>query len=522
MYLVTAQQMQEIDRTAIKTFGLPGSVLMENAGRSAADILIETFPDIRKQHVGVAAGRGNNGGDGFVIARCLSCAGIAVTVFLLAKSSQVKGDAAANLDLLYPLNVRVVEILDNAAFVQEQPDMRCCDVWVDALLGTGLNADVTGLYKDVIDFINAQSCPVLAVDIPSGLNADTGSPCGVCIRAHTTVTFGCAKIGHMMFPGAEFSGRLKIVDIGIPPHIVLGTAPSHRLLTSKFIASVLPSRSLDSHKGSHGHALLLVGSTGKAGAAVLAGLGALRSGAGLVTLGIPGGINAIIQSRLPEAMTLPLGDPHETFLDAMMARAFTVSLQGKKCLATGPGIGMFPGTRELILQILRDITIPIVIDADALNAVCDNLDVLKCLKVPAILTPHPGEMSRLTGANVSDIQADRIGYARRFARTYRVHVVLKGAHTVIAHPDGMVDINPTGNPGMAAGGMGDILTGIIAGLLAQGLSPEAAASAGVYIHGKAADMISRDRGPFGFLASEVADMLPRVFRDILSATISGE
>ncbi len=517
MYLVTARQMQQIDRATIETFGLPGRLLMENAGRGAAKILLKAFPDIRKRHVGVAAGKGNNGGDGFVIARCLSGAGVDVTVYLLAECSQIRGDAALNLNLLYPLNVPVIEIPDAAAFLREQPGMRRCDLWVDALLGTGINADVTGLYREVIEFVNAQSLPVLAVDIPSGLNADTGRPCGVCIHAHTTVTFGWAKIGHMVFPGTAFTGRLEIVDIGIPAFVVQEVGPSFRLLTPEIVTPVLPSREPDSHKGAHGHAMLLAGATGKAGAAALAGLGALRSGAGLVTLGIPGGINSIIQSAIPEAMTLPFGDSHDEFLGDIMADGIFKNLSGKKCLAIGPGIGIAPETQVLVLKILDHITIPIVVDADGLNALCGHLDILQRLKAPAVLTPHPGEMSRLTGANVSDIQADRIECARWFATTYRVHLVLKGARTVIGHPDGTVDINPTGNSGMAAGGMGDVLTGIIAGLLAQGLTPGAAACAGVYIHGKAADMLSSSVGPFGFLASEIANMLPQIFRNMWSA-----
>ncbi len=523
IHIVTASEMQQMDRETIESFGLPGRVLMENAGRGVVDVLVKTFPAIqsfgRNQRIGIAAGRGNNGGDGFVIARYLSGRGASVSVYLFSDRTAVKGDAVANLKLLDALKVPVVEITDAALLAQHQSAMRQQEIWVDALLGTGLNAEVKGLFRAVIEFLNSLNRPIIAVDIPSGLNADTGMIHGACIQAHTTVTFGFAKIGHMLFPGAEVTGRLETIDIGIPPHIVRGIGPRHHILTPESIARSFPQRAPTRHKGMAGHVLVVGGSTGKAGAIAMSGLGALRSGAGLVTLAIPKSLNTTIQSRIPELMTAPMNGRKEGLWDESLCNGIREQLQGKKCLAMGPGMGTLPETQKLVLEILRGISIPVVLDADGLNCICGQLEVLKDLKAPAILTPHPGEMSRLTGESVSDIQADRIGIARRFSQTHQVHLVLKGARTIIAHPDGTVYINLTGNPGMAAGGMGDVLTGVIAGLLAQGLAPEDASRVGVYLHGKAADALCQLQGPFGFLASEVAGALPGVIREMMGGRL---
>lgn len=514
MYIVTASEMQQMDRQTIESFGLPGRVLMENAGRGVIDVLVKTFPDLRNQHIGVLAGRGNNGGDGFVIARYLSGMGVPVSVYLFSDRAAVKGDSSANLKLLDALRVPVLEITGQDGLDQHLLAMRHHQIWVDALLGTGLNADVKGLFRAVIEWLNSMNRPVIAVDIPSGLNADTGRICGVCVQAHTTVTFGFPKIGHILFPGAESTGRLQIVDIGIPQHVIQSVRPRNHILTSEAITRDFLVREPTIHKGTAGHVLVVGGSTGKSGAAAMSGLGALRAGAGLVTLAIPKSLNTIIQSLIPEIMTAPMDGRKEGNWDDSLCHAVQEQLSGKKCLAMGPGMGALPEVRKLVLDILPAVSIPVVLDADALNCICDRLDVLNNMKAPVILTPHPGEMSRLTGKSVSDIQADRIGLARRFSQDHNVHLVLKGARTVIAHPDGTVYINLTANPGMAAGGMGDVLTGIIAGLLAQGLGPEAASHIGIYLHGKAADELCESKGPFGFLASEVAGILPEIIKEM--------
>ncbi|MBW2740195.1 MAG: NAD(P)H-hydrate dehydratase, partial [Deltaproteobacteria bacterium] len=472
MYLVTAGEMQEMDRQTIESYGLPGRVLMENAGLGATRILLKQFKGVINKKVGIVAGRGNNGGDGFVMARYLSQKGVSVTVYLLAEKSMVKGDAAENLNILAPLNIPVIEMPDQKSFSKHKTSMLHRDIWIDAILGTGLKSDVKGYFRKIIEFINSIEKPVFAVDIPSGLNADTGRPCGTCIQAHTTATFAFAKAGHLIFPGATYTGNLEIVDIGIPNYIVKNVGPRQFLLTSELVRDALQKRSPEAHKGNAGHLLIIAGSTGKTGAAAMTAISAMRSGAGLVTLGIPKSLNPVLESQVLEVMTSPLPEAEGGILDESAFDEIMDLIAGKKCLAIGPGLGTASGTKNLVIRIIRECSIPLVIDADGLNNLIDNIHILKNLKRPVILTPHPGEMSKLIGGPVSFIQNDRINCARNFAKKFKVHVVLKGARTVIAHPDGKVLINPTGNPGMASGGMGDVLTGIIAGFVAQGYSPE--------------------------------------------------
>ena len=515
MILVTASEMQAMDRRTIEEFGIPGLVLMENAGQGAARFLLEQFPEIGQKTVGVIAGRGNNGGDGFVMARCLNQKGIRVRVYLLAEASKVKGDALTNLDYLEPLGVPVVEIPDEATFLKIKSEMDVPDIWIDAILGTGLNSDVRGYFKQIIDYLNALNKPIFAVDIPSGLNSDTGQICGTCIKSAATATFAFAKIGHMVYPGAECSGNLEIVDIGIPPHIVAAVNPGQFLITPRLIRSYLAPRPVEAHKGTTGHLLVIAGSTGKTGAATMTTLSALRTGAGLVTLAIPESLNPVLESQVLEAMTVPLPESKCGVIGATAFQAIQQELKNKKCLAVGPGIGQDTETKALIRRIISSSRIPMVVDADGLNNIAGELKSLKNTETPIILTPHPGEMARLLNTRVSQVQQDRINCARDFAVDCNVHVILKGARTVIAHPDGRVFINATGNAGMASGGMGDVLTGMIAGLVVQGLSPEAAAHAGVYLHGAAADSLARKMGPFGYLAGDLMTAIPGVIKKVV-------
>jgi ADP-dependent NAD(P)H-hydrate dehydratase / NAD(P)H-hydrate epimerase len=508
MDIVTASEMREMDELTITAFGLPGRVLMENAGRGAAQVMLDRFPDIVSRRVGVMAGRGNNGGDGFVIARYLAQKGVRVSVFLLTRREDLRGDAAANLPLLDPLSVPVIEVRDEAAFVRQHSRLRHQDIWVDAILGTGLQSEVRAFYKTVIDFINGTGKPVLAVDIPSGLSSDTGRPYGTGIKATVTASFAFPKIGHILYPGADYTGHLEIIDIGIPPHIAAQVGPKHHLLTPGKIAALLPHRKTDAHKGATGHLLVLAGSPGKTGAAIMTATSALRAGAGLVTLGIASGLDAVIASRILEVMTCFLPETQSGVLGESAKGAILSELMGKKCLAIGPGLGTSPATKSLIQGLVPDVALPMVMDADALNCLADSPQLLLKAKAPIVITPHPGEMARLAHITTPEVQADRIGCARNFANRFGVHVVLKGAATVIAFPDGEVFINATGNAGMASGGMGDVLTGIIAGLISQGATPASAALAGTYLHGAAADHLAKTKGPFGFLAGEVMACIP--------------
>jgi NAD(P)H-hydrate epimerase len=515
MYLVTASEMQEMDRQTIQSFGIPGLVLMENAGRGATWFFLEKFPELKSRRVGVMAGRGNNGGDGYVMARYLSQHDICVTVYLLSEQSKVKGDAAANLKFLDALGVPVIELPDETTFRGRIADLRSEDIWIDAILGTGLKSEVRGYFKSAIDFLNSLERPVFAVDIPSGLNADTGQPCGTCVHARATATFGLAKTGHMIYPGAAHVGELKVIDIGIPRHVVEKVAPKQFLLTAEHLHAGLNPREPDIHKGRTGHLLVVAGSPGKTGAAAMTAMAAVRCGAGLVTLAIPASLNRILEVQVVEAMTQPLPETADSALGDAAFASIMALLDGKRCLALGPGLGSAPETRQLVLNLIEESPVPLVVDADGLNLLAGDTTVLKRRKAPVILTPHPGEMARLIQKSVAQIQADRIASAREFAMHHAVHLVLKGAGSVIAHPDGTVFVNPTGNSGMASGGMGDVLTGAIAGLLAQGYTLESAAQIGTYLHGAAADTMAATVGPWGYLATEVMAALPGEIKKLL-------
>jgi NAD(P)H-hydrate epimerase len=518
MILVSAAEMQEMDRQTISSHGISGLELMEKAGRGATRVLLDQFDDQVRAGVGIICGKGNNGGDGFVIARCLAEKGIDVSVYLLAKKAALKGDAAANLERLVALDIEVIEIPNEDAFSKTKPRLSDYGLLVDAILGTGLTSDVRGFFKTVINFINELSrsdMAVFAVDIPSGLNADTGQPCGTCIRAQGTATFGLAKIGHFTYPGAQYTGTLEIIDIGIPGAVVQAVGPKQFLLTSEQIRNYLQPRSADMHKGRTGHLLVIAGSPGKTGAAAMTAMSAMRAGAGLVTLGIAESLNPILETQVLEVMSAPLPENQNGVLGNTAFEDIKRMEAGKACLAIGPGIGQAEETRNLVKKIISQSQIPVVIDADGLNIIAGQTQLLKNSKCPAVLTPHPGEMARLMDITPAEVQQNRLQCARDFATNFKVHLVLKGAATVIAHPDGSAYMNPTGNPGMASGGMGDVLTGVLAGFITQGFTPEAAAHAAVYLHGAAADTLAKTIGPVGYLASEVMNAIPAEIKKLM-------
>ncbi|MFH2058978.1 MAG: NAD(P)H-hydrate dehydratase [Pseudomonadota bacterium] len=513
MLLVTANQMQDMDKQTIESFGIPGMVLMENAGRGAVDFFLEKFNPGQDQKVAVIAGRGNNGGDGFVIARYLMTKNIQVCVFLLSSKAKVTGDAKTNMNLFEVLcdkssNASFVELPDADTFNEFKTQILHHDFFVDAILGTGLNSDVQGYLKDAIELINTAQQPVFAVDIPSGLHSDTGRPLGVAVKADATATFAFAKAGHILHPGNVYTGDLKIIDIGIPEFIATEKQINLSLMEKTHIADLFKPRSFTSHKGSYGHLLVIAGSPGKTGAAALCANAAMRSGTGLVTLGIAKSLNKVMEPQVLEPMTLPLPEIKKGLLtDHCFDQIQTLS-RNKQALALGPGIGTSKGTQRLVQKLVKEITIPMIIDADGLNCLAQDLSVLKGKKAPIILTPHPGEMAKLCKMSTADIQADRINIASQFATDHDVILILKGAQTVVSLPNGQSFICPTGNPGMAAGGMGDVLTGLIAGFCAQGFTPENAGLAGVYVHGLCADILADQMGGFGFLASDMIKNIP--------------
>ncbi|MEA1968532.1 MAG: NAD(P)H-hydrate dehydratase [Thermodesulfobacteriota bacterium] len=514
MFLVTAEEIQKMDREAIESFGIPGQVLMENAGRGAFNMLTDLFCDIISKKVCIVAGRGNNGGDGFVIARYLMEMGVKTKIILLSTEDKVHGDARANLILLKKLEKEfctkcIIEIPDKDFFLKQKPLILHHDIFVDAILGTGLKSNVKGLFKDVIETLNSTGKPIFSVDIPSGLNSDTGEECGVSIKAFATATFAFAKVGQILHPGDKFTGILKTIDIGIPNFIVHKKRPLIHLTEKKEIRSLFPPRESETHKGSFGHLFIIAGSAGKTGAAALCANAAMRCGTGLVTLGIPESLNIAVEPQVCEAMTLPLPEKEKGCLSELCFKAIKKAAVQKNAIALGPGMGTEQGTGELIKKIIREIDIPLIMDADALNCIADTPDILKEKKASVIVTPHPGEMARLCKKSVKEIQKNRIESAKNFAKEFDVVVILKGSKTITALPDGRIFINPTGNPGMASGGMGDVLTGMTAGLTAQGFSLKNAAIAGVYIHGLCGDILAEKKGPFGFLASDMVKTIPR-------------
>ncbi len=520
MHLVTANQMQHIDKQTIESFGIPGFTLMENAGRGAVDFLTQKYSDLETKKVAVLAGRGNNGGDGFVIARYLLEKKIDVMVFLLSSKSKVTGDAKINLDLFQKLcNIsnkdRIVEVPDQESFEEQKKHICHHDIFVDAIFGTGLNSDVQGFYKETIELINASPCPVLSIDIPSGLDSDTGQPLGIAVKADATATFAFAKVGHVLYPGNTYTSELKIIDIGIPRHISDQENIQLSLIENKDIAAKFSPRKFDAHKGSFGHLLVIAGSTGKTGAAALCSNSAMRCGTGLVTLGVAKSLNKQIEPMVIEPMTHPLPEKHKGYLSDNCFEDITNLMADKKALALGPGLGTQKGTKKLVKKLIENSPIPMIIDADAINCIADDPSILNKKQAPAILTPHPGEMARLCKKTTAQVQANRINIASDFATKYDVCVILKGAQSIISLPNGQAFICPTGNPGMASGGMGDVLTGMIAGFCAQGFSMEDASCAGVYLHGLCADVLSNEIGNFGFIAADLIQILPKVIHKYL-------
>lgn len=497
--------VREIDKLTTGKYGIPGLVLMENAGRATADVLLDNFAYAMK--VAVFAGGGNNGGDGFVIARHLISEGLDVDTYTVSDPKKYRGDALTNYKALKNIGGNIIE-LNNSLRKYKQ-----ADVIVDALFGTGLDREVTGFYKKLIEFINSQGVPTIAVDIPSGLDSNSGHPLGTAVLADITVTFVLPKLGISIYPGVEYAGEIYVADIKTPKF--LEDEIPYELLTSESVDGILAPRYEDTHKGTYGHLFILAGSPGKSGAAALSALGAQRSGTGLVTVGVPKSLNPIMEQKTTEAMTEPLPETDlETFGLVSIDRAIEISNEKKTAIAIGPGISTSNETREFLYEIIRNSELPMVIDADALTLIGDNPDVLNEAKAPVILTPHPGEMSRLAGISTEEVQADRIGVTLNFSSRYHVYLVLKGARTIISTPEGELFINTTGNAGMASGGMGDVLTGIIGGFLAQRIDPADSCKLGVFAHGLAGDLVAEQSGEAGMIASDVANTLPNAIREI--------
>ncbi len=511
MEIVSAKKMQELDRRTIQEIGIPGLVLMERAGLGAFE-LISSFLVKRNfnphQEILILAGKGNNGGDGMVIARLLYEAGYRVKLLLFGAIKDLQGEPETNMKICRQLEIPLEEV---ESIEEVKGHLNSCGLVVDSLLGTGLSGQVRGLIGETISLLEDQErLPVISIDIPSGLNADTGHPLGAAVRATMTVTFGLPKLGQYLHPGPRYVGELAVVDIGIPERVRQEAKLQRALITPEWAGGLLFKRPRDSHKGDYGYLLLLAGSIGMTGAAALAARAALRAGCGLLTLGLPASLNGPLEAKLTETMTRPLPEEPEGYLAAEALEGLSDLMPKANMVALGPGLGVQASTARLVSRALLEIDKPLLLDADGINLL--EPQVLKEREAPTIITPHPGELSRLLGVEINEIQQRRLEFAESTARDYGVTVVLKGVPTIVSSPEGRTMINTTGNPGMATAGSGDVLTGIMAALLGQALPPLEAAAAAVFLHGLAGDLGSKELGEASLVAGDLISFLPEAIQ----------
>lgn len=515
MRILTAEAMRGVDRVAIEELGLSGLVLMENAALGVVEAIADLYPEA--ESVAIFCGPGNNGGDGLAVARQLLVRGYEVEVFLVAGGREPAGDAAVQLTICRKLDLPLTEIGPGGDLAPALAVAAGSDLVVDALFGTGLAQPLEGQFAALVEALNELPRPRLAVDLPSGLSGSRAEAWEPHLVADVTVTFAAPKVAHVLPPAADAVGELVVADLGFPGWLVEEAPGGLHLLVEEEVAALLPPRAAGAHKGHHGHALLVAGSPGKAGAAVLAARGAVRGGAGLVTVAVPQPLLAAVDVSSLESMTLGLPARPEGMLAGAATERVLVALADKRSLGVGPGLGTHPETAAAIRRLVRETPVPVVVDADALNAFAGHIAELVQRVSPAVLTPHPGELARLLGGTAAQVEADRLAAVVRAARETRAVVLLKGRLTLVATPEGEVWINPTGNPGMATGGTGDVLTGLIAALLAQGLTPRDAALAGAYVHGLAGDLVAERLGTRGLTAGELADALPLAFQRLAAA-----
>ncbi len=510
MKLLTAQQMRDLDQTTINDYGIPGIVLMENAGHGAARLIAQRYQHLFPGPVLVVCGRGNNGGDGYVIARHLENWGWRVKTVVLAEHAAIQGGAAVNLAVLLNSQADVVFAPDSASFRGD------CDAWcgarllIDAVFGNGLNSEVRGHYREAIEWMNDYPAPVAAVDMPSGVEATTGQILGVAVEADCSLSFAFAKLGQVSYPAQRYSGTLHVIDLGMPRCVTQSVSSQYCLVDGGLAASLLPVRRADDHKGTFGHVLVVAGSVGKVGAARMTAHAALRSGAGLVSVAIEYDLVGQLMAETPEIMSRPMhGENGQLSMDCF--DALKQAWADMSAVAVGPGLGTDDSVAPLVSRLVTECPLPVVLDADALTVLTPQLSCLSQRRIATVLTPHPGEMARLTGLTVAEVQANRIEVAQQFARDHGVCVLLKGAHTVVTDGE-RVWINSSGNSGMASAGMGDVLTGMIVSYLAQGLEPFCAAALAAYVHGAAADLCRQQIGGVGYLAGDVMANIPMARR----------
>ena len=532
MKVPSAEQMRAIDRRASEDFGIPSLALMQAAGEAFARGCVEELGgDAARKRIAMVCGRGNNGGDGFVAARHLANAGARVTVFLAGRAEELKGDAAIFFRPIARLGIPVRELTGtDQSYMPDEIHPAEYDLIGDALLGTGFRGEVEGDVANVIGRINLaweSEVPVVSADVPSGVNADTGAVNGPAVRATRTVTFAAPKMGLLLYPGAALAGRVTVADIGLPRALLENLAASAEMTTQEWMRGVLPPReqTRDANKGTFGTVLVIAGAAGMVGAAALSAVSALRAGAGLVQLAVPESAQDLAASLAPEVITKGLPETDERTHGGPGALEAALELAERAdAVALGPGMGRNPDTALFVKELARQLSRPLVVDADGLNALSDAPDALRERAEPAVLTPHPGEMGRLLGKNTEAVQADRAGAARECAARFGAVALLKGARTLIAGPAapgaGRLGVNRPGSAALATAGSGDVLTGVIAALLGQGLDAYDAARAGAYLHALAGELAAREMGTAGVIAGDVRDRLPRARRTLYEETVT--
>jgi NAD(P)H-hydrate epimerase len=500
--------MRSIENRVFTKYGIPSNVIMEIAGRQVAVIARRLVMEKHPGPVVVVCGKGNNGGDGLVAARWLKHWDMDVEVVIWSTFDELPEDSAP---ALHACRMAGVPILLPA---QASEALHDAGLIVDAVLGTGFHGSARGLAAEAIKLINQANRPVLAVDMPSGVTSDTGKADGPAVTADYTVTFGVPKLGLFQFPGADMAGREIVADVGLLDGAIDAEEIDVELTRAQDVQSWLPTYSRNAHKGTRGRVLVAAASRGMTGAAALAGEGALRAGAGLVWVAAPESSQPIVATLKPEFMTLPFPESQGGCFAEAAAEPFLQRAARADALAVGPGIGIDPEAQAFVRKVVANSPAPLVIDADAVKAFAGKPELLADCPVPLVLTPHPGEMANLMGISVEEVQADRFEAVRKAARVTKAVVLLKGANTLIAEPGGVIWINPTGNRALGTGGSGDVLTGIIAGLLAQGMGAQEAAVTGAYIHGLAGDRLAEEMGQDGVLATDIVKEVPKVQRDL--------
>ena len=513
MKLVTAKEMKVLDVQAQNDYAMPGILLMDNAAQAVAEAVHEALTALEGERVVIFCGGGNNGGDGLGAARWLQSYGVSVRAFVVgAALDAVQGDAAMELAMFTKAGGRVEALSTEDDWVLAELAASKADVLVDALLGTGFHGELEGDVLRACELLNKSEKYILAIDIPTGVNADNGAVSENAVRADLTVTMALVKTGLLLYPGREYCGDIELADISMPVKLVEEYKSDKYRLTDEIVRELLPLRKANAHKGDAGRVVICAGSPGYTGAAALASDAAVKAGAGLVSLYTPLSSRDVLAIKLTEVMVHGLLERMPGILGGGAASDVASSAEAADVLAIGPGLGTSESTQEAVRTILQKITTPVVIDADALTALAGHTEILAAMQAQKVLTPHPGEMARLTGLEIAEIQADRINVAKKYAEQWQAIVVLKGAPTVIGCPNGTVYVNSTGNSSLATGGSGDVLTGIIAGLAAQEISLQEAAICGVYLHGLAAELTGID---IGLAAGELADLLPQAREQVL-------